>query len=242
MSRLNSIESDIALNHAPARDGGLGIIWFDGTHVGAESLALSEQLKTQLDQIEEDGNTALLVLRHLCVASSTHAHTPLGIDEHRHLEQQIQRMESLPVVSVVWVDGPCAGGPFELAVAADLCFAAVSASFRCPQVGEGHLPGLSVNRLPQLIGARATRRLLLFGETWGAERALTAGLVDGMLDADQFDDYMRDLAARLPQNDGVSLKMCRRLINEAHCTDYETGVGHFIAAQTRCRDATRERF
>jgi enoyl-CoA hydratase/carnithine racemase len=236
MNQLNSIEPDLVLDRAPIRDGEVGIFWLDGADIGHEPSALIEQLGALLDKIEDDGRIALLVLRYPSVTTDAQAHTHLRISEHRRLEQQIQRMESLPVVSVAWVDGLCVGAPFELAVAADLCFATANARFGCPQVRDGHLPGLSVNRLPRLIGARAARRLLLLGETWDASRAREAGLIDGVLGADQLDQYVYELAARLPQGDGVALQMCRRLIGEAHSSGYETGLGHFMAAQMRCDD------
>lgn len=241
MNQLNSIELDRVLDRSPVGDGEVGIFWLDGADIGHEPAALIERLGALLDKIEDDGRIALLVVRHPGVAGDTPAPTRLRIAEHRRLEQQIQRLESLPVISVAWVDGLCAGAPFELAVAADLCFATANASFACPQVRDGHLPGLSVNRLPRLIGARAARRLLLLGETWDAARACETGLIDGVLDADRLDEYVVELAARLPQDDGVALQMCRRLIGEAHSSGYETALGHFLAARMRCDDVARAR-
>lgn len=241
MNQLNSLGPDLVLDRALTRDAAVGIFWLDGADIGHEPSALVEQLGALLDKIEDDGRIALLVLRNPGASGAAQASARLRISEHRRLEQQIQRMESLPVISVAWVDGLCVGAPFELAVAADLCFATASAHFACPQVRHGHLPGLSVNRLPRLIGTRAARRLLLLGETWDAACAHDAGLIDGVLGADQLDQYVVELAARLPQDDGVALQMCRRLIGEAHSSGYETALGHFMAAQMRCDDVARAR-
>jgi enoyl-CoA hydratase/carnithine racemase len=222
-------------------DDDAGIVRLVGEGDGTTPSILSDRLSAVLDRVEDSGRAALLALQDFCLGDDTHMHDRMEIGEHRHLEVQIRRMESLPIVSVAHIDGLCIGASFELAVAADFRFATAEAGFKCPQVRNGYLPGLSVNRLPRLIGAGISRRLLLLGDTWGVIDAEEAGLIDGVLSADQLEEHVRELAAKLPQDEGVALQMCRRLIGEAQNTDYDAGRGHFMAAQNRCYDALDER-
>ena len=55
-----------------------------------------------------------------------------------------------------------------------------------PRRGAACVPGLAPYRLPRLVGLGTAARLILSGESIGADEALRVGLVDYVAPADQF--------------------------------------------------------
>ncbi|MCX0269151.1 enoyl-CoA hydratase/isomerase family protein [Nocardia zapadnayensis] len=86
-----------------------------------------------------------------------------------------------PVVAAV--NGHCVGGGMEIALFADLVFAAEHARFGFPEINHGLLPAdKGVRRSAAVLGTRATRTMLLTGELFDARRAEAIGLVDTVVD------------------------------------------------------------
>jgi enoyl-CoA hydratase len=92
-----------------------------------------------------------------------------------------ERLEAHRWPTIAVVDGPALGGGCELALACDLRVASTRARFAQPELSLGILAGAGANwRLAQLVGLGLARRMLYTGEVLDAERALAAGLVDGL--------------------------------------------------------------
>ena len=86
---------------------------------------------------------------------------------------------------VAAVSGYCLGGGNELAMACDLIVASETARFGQPETGLGIIPGAGgTQRLPRLCGAELALRLCTDGRPIPAGQALTAGLVDRVVDRD----------------------------------------------------------
>ncbi len=83
-----------------------------------------------------------------------------------------------PVPVIAAVHGWCLGAGLEVAAACDLRIASDAARFGMPEVRVGIPSVVEAALLPGLIGWGRTRRLLLLGETIGAQEALDWGLVE----------------------------------------------------------------
>ena len=101
-----------------------------------------------------------------------------------------------PVIAAV--NGMCAGAGTGLACACDVRVAARSAVFRTSFAGVALSAdtGLSYT-LPRLIGSGRATRMLLLDEPVTAEQALDIGLVDQVVDDEEFAPAVAELAARL---------------------------------------------
>lgn len=89
------------------------------------------------------------------------------------------RIERLPIVVIVALNGLAFGGGLELAMAADLRVAAPTAKLGQPEITLGNLPGWGgTQRLPRLIGRALATELILTGDQIDADRALALGLVN----------------------------------------------------------------
>ena len=110
---------------------------------------------------------------------------------HAHIESL-----ELPVIAAV--RGWCLGGGLELALAADIRIASVSARFGLPEITLGILPGGGgIARLTRTIGAAAARHLCFTGAIIDAQRALTLNLVSEVHADEAFDVKVNELAAML---------------------------------------------
>lgn len=104
-------------------------------------------------------------------------------DEAIRLSQVFQdafrELEDSQKPVAVALSGTVVGGALELAAACHLRIAAETARFRMPEVTLGIVPGAGgTQRLPRLMGIGPATKLLLTGETIGAQKALSLGLVD----------------------------------------------------------------
>lgn len=87
-------------------------------------------------------------------------------------------IRDLPVPVIAAVNGWCLGAGLEVAAACDMRLAADTATFGMPEVKLGLPSVVEAALLPQLIGWGRTRRILMTGETFGADQALAWGLVE----------------------------------------------------------------
>ncbi|MBW8269252.1 enoyl-CoA hydratase [Caldovatus aquaticus] len=105
-----------------------------------------------------------------------------GPAEARRFIEAVHRacraVRDLPVPAIARINGAALGAGLELAAACDLRIAAATARFGMPEVLLGLPSVVEAALLPTLIGWGRARRLLLLGETIGAEEALAWGLVE----------------------------------------------------------------
>lgn len=82
-----------------------------------------------------------------------------------------------PVIGAI--NGYCVGGGMEIALFADTVVAVEHAQFGFPEINHGLLPAdKGIQRAIRLLGARATRTMLLSGKLFDVHQAAAIGLVD----------------------------------------------------------------
>jgi enoyl-CoA hydratase/carnithine racemase len=86
------------------------------------------------------------------------------------------RQTPAPVIAAI--NGWCLGAGLEIAAACDMRIAADTAQFGMPEVRLGIPSVVEAALLPYLIGWGRTRRILMTGETFGADQALAWGFVE----------------------------------------------------------------
>ena len=89
-----------------------------------------------------------------------------------------------PVIGAI--NGYCVGGGMEIALFTDTVLAVERAQFGFPEIKHGLLPAdKGIQRAIRILGARATRTMLLSGELFGVQRAAALGLVDRIVEPAQ---------------------------------------------------------
>jgi len=96
-----------------------------------------------------------------------------------HLPDLLLELENLNKPVVAAINGAALGGGLETAMAAHYRIASPTATFACPEVKLGLIPGAGgTQRMPRLTGLSAASDLIATGRTIGATEALDLGLID----------------------------------------------------------------
>ncbi|MGE0503641.1 MAG: enoyl-CoA hydratase/isomerase family protein [Rhizobiaceae bacterium] len=128
-----------------------------------------------------------------------------------HVFIRMLRRIPQPVVSAV--SGAAAGGGFSLALAADIIVADATAKFTPAYRMLGTTPdGGGTFFLPRLVGQRMAARLLLAGDTLGAEEAHAIGLVQ-VLDRSGTGAELERVVASLSRNSAPAAASTKSLLS-----------------------------
>ena len=101
------------------------------------------------------------------------------------LRQLTEYMDTVNKPLIAAIHGPTMGGGLELAMACHYRVAAPDAQLALPEVKLGLLPGAGgTQRLPRLIGAEQSLRMITAGEPIKAEKGAKLGLVDELVQGD----------------------------------------------------------
>jgi len=95
------------------------------------------------------------------------------------LQEAFNLVEAIPKVTIAAITGYALGGGCELALCADLRFAAEDARIGQPEILLGIIPGAGgTQRLPRLVGPSRAKDLIFSGRQVDANEAQTMGLAD----------------------------------------------------------------
>lgn len=113
------------------------------------------------------------------------------------------------------VDGYALAGGLELMIACDLVVASAGAKFGIPEAKRGLAAGAGgLMRLPDQISTRIAMELALTGNFIDAERALSLGLVNRVVEGSALDGAMI-LAQEIAENGPVAVRISKQIIVES---------------------------
>src|SRR5438477_4522081 len=193
-------------------DHGICVLTFDRPESGAnifDATTLSD-LGQQLDFIEEEDS-----LEGVVILSAKKSIFIAGADLKTLLHQAqtgemgafiaegqriFNRLAALKIPTCAVIDGACAGGGYEIALACDWRVASDDPATRIglPETTLGLIPAWGgCTRLPRLIGPGKAAEVILKGKLYSAQEAKRLGLVDEIVARDQLFD-----AAKKKLHDG----------------------------------------
>ncbi len=101
------------------------------------------------------------------------------VNWNRRIQRVFDSVAELPVPVIAALTGHALGGGLELALAADYRVAEDSAKFGLPEVQLGIMPGSGgTQRMARLVGPSRAKHLMMTGRRFGADEALSWGVVD----------------------------------------------------------------
>jgi cyclohexa-1,5-dienecarbonyl-CoA hydratase len=139
------------------------------------------------------------------------------------LQEVFNAVEDIPKVTIAAVTGYALGGGCELAMCADLRFAARDAKLGQPEILLGIIPGAGgTQRMPRLIGPARAKDLIFSGRQVDGDEALQIGLVDRVAE----DPYAEALEVAQGYAGGprAALRAAKVSINWGGRVDLRTGV------------------
>ncbi|MCP5087339.1 MAG: enoyl-CoA hydratase/isomerase family protein [Rhodobacteraceae bacterium] len=98
---------------------------------------------------------------------------------------------NLPCLTIAALNGTVAGGGFAPVLACDIRICTPQAKFFYPVLKRGFLPQpADVRRMSALIGTARTKLILMAGQKLTADQALDFGLVDQIVELENFPDHI----------------------------------------------------
>jgi enoyl-CoA hydratase len=134
-------------------------------------------------------------------------------------------IDGFPKPIIAMVNGYCLGGGCEVALACDLRIASDKASFGQPEINLGIIPGGGgTQRLTRLVGEGKAMEMILSGEIINAENALTIGLVNHVVPADQLEAKTMEIAKRIAEKSPVALRLAKEAVKLASRSNLDEGL------------------
>jgi len=175
------------------RAGGVAVLWFsapEGPNLLDRNVLAG--LPELLGQLEEESPEGLVVASRnphgFMAGADVRLFAEIGSREEcleliYRAQGLVERFAALPFPKVAAIDGACAGGGLELALACDyrLLSSSGKTALSLPEVQLGLIPGLGgTQRLPRLVGLRTGLELLLTGRRVRPPQALKMGLANAL--------------------------------------------------------------
>ncbi|HEV7744910.1 MAG TPA: enoyl-CoA hydratase-related protein [Pyrinomonadaceae bacterium] len=146
-----------------------------------------------------------------------------GVAVEEHVEETIFQMldsfhgifrnlEQIARPTMAIVDGAALGGGCELVAACDIVIASERARFGQPEIKLGVFPPVAALLLPQVIGDKRARELMLTGELIEASEAARLGLVNYLLPRNELEQKSSELLSRFRNLSAAALGLTKEAI------------------------------
>src|SRR5947209_19521360 len=125
-------------------------------------------------------------------------------------------IDRFPKPIIAMVNGYCLGGGCEIALACDIRIASDRASFGQPEINLGIIPGGGgTQRLTKLVGEGKAMEMILSGAIVDAQSALSMGLVNHVVAADQLETRTMEIANRIADKSPIALRLAKEAVKLA---------------------------
>ena len=158
-------------------------------------------------------------------------------EDLRYSHQLLKTIMGLEQVVISAVQGFATGAGCNLALAADLVYAAKGAKFSQAFVKVGLVPdwgGMYI--LPRLSGIRKAKEWILLGEIFDAEEALSYGLINGVFDADLLHQEVLARARKIAEGPWTAIRLAKQILNKGSKEGIDAVLEAEINAFMQCKD------
>ncbi|MFW5904017.1 MAG: enoyl-CoA hydratase/isomerase family protein [Candidatus Saliniplasma sp.] len=215
------------------KDDEIPVIKIDNPPMNAICTELLDDLSKTLDLLEDDEGIRVIVLTGVgkaFVAGADIAEmkdmSPKRAEEFSKRGQELfQRIDEFSVPVIAAVDGYALGGGMELAMSCDIIITSERSVFGQPEVGLGVIPGFGgTQRLPRIVGIKKAKELIMTGKKIDAEEAGKIGLVNMIIDSENFMEEVIKVSKTISKNGPLSVKYAKRAINEGSRVKINKGL------------------
>lgn len=137
-----------------------------------------------------------------------------NVKEFLHLAEVLYRIYSLPKPVVARVNGPAIGGGIGFVATCDLVVAVDTAKFSFSEVRIGVVPACISPYLVRRVGEKACREFFLTSERLTADKALSCGLVNQVVSAEDLDKAVEGRVNQLLSGGPHALSVCKGLLEK----------------------------
>jgi enoyl-CoA hydratase/carnithine racemase len=141
------------------------------------------------------------------------------------LQSSFSSVAAIPKPVVAAITGYALGGGCELALCADVRFAAEDAQLGQPEILLGIIPGAGgTQRLARLVGPSRAKDLIFTGRFVPADEALAIGLVDRVVPADRVYDEAVAWASQFRDAASYALRAAKQSVDQGLGLDLGSGL------------------
>jgi len=214
-------------------DDGVAVIRLDRPPANAIDLELAVDLQNTIREADGRSDVGAIVLwggpKIFAAGADIKAMANWGPQEVRPsvdaLGEACDLLEAISTVSIAAVNGHALGGGCELALSCDLRYLADDATIGQPEIAIGVIPGAGgTQRLVRLLGPGKARQLVYFGRRVPAVEALSLGLAERVLPADEVLAAAVEDAQRLASGPRAALAAAKAAISAAVATPGAPGI------------------
>ena len=190
-----------------ARQGEIGVITINNPPVNALSPGVPEGIVAGIDAAEKDPEVRAIVVigggRTFIAGADIKEFGKVTSGEKPRfsLNPVLEKIEDSVKPVVMAIHGTAFGGGLEIAMAGHYRVAVAAAQVGQPEVKLGIIPGAGgTQRLPRLAGVAKAVEMCAFGEPIDAKAALTAGIIDQIVEGDLLKgalDFARGVSGKL---------------------------------------------
>ncbi len=212
---------------------GVGTIRLDRPKMNALNAQVQEEIRaTAHEAAERDDVKAVVVYggeKVFAAGADVKEMAHMGytdmVQRSGKLQSAFSAVARIPKPVVAAVTGYALGGGCELALCADVRFAAEDAVLGQPEVLLGIIPGAGgTQRLTRLVGPSRAKDLIFSGRFVKADEALAIGLVDRVVPADQVYDEAVTWARQFSGAATYAVRAAKEAIDRGLEVDLETGL------------------
>jgi len=214
-------------------DGGIGTIRLDRPPMNALNAQVQGELHAAAAEVgaRTDGRAVVIYGGGKVFAAGADikemvtADYAAMVDRAAPLQAAFDALARIPKPTVAAITGYALGGGCELALCADVRFAAEDAVLGQPEILLGIIPGAGgTQRLPRLIGPARAKDLVYSGRFVGAEEALAIGLVDKVVAPDDVYSAAVEMVSRYVNGPALALRAAKAAIDGGLDGDLASGL------------------
>jgi enoyl-CoA hydratase/carnithine racemase len=208
-------------------------IRLDRPKVNAISFQVQDELAAAARQVSEDERVGAVVLwgGERVFAAGADVKEMAGLTfaqmsaRMADLQGAFSALARAPKVVIAAVNGYALGGGCELALTADLRFAADDARFGQPEILLGLIPGAGgTQRLARLVGPARAKGMIFSGRFVDAGEALAIGLADAVHPPEKVYPEALKAAARFARGPALALRAAKQAIDAGIEVDLDSGL------------------
>src|SRR6202163_3684423 len=182
--------------------------------------AMCEDIVAATSAAAADGDVRLVLVRGagpvFCAGADLKERKDMSVDDVRNRRLRgyaaYSALEALPMPTIAVVHGAAIGSGAEIAAACDFIIATPEATFATPEALWGTVG--ATQRLPRVLGKRLAKDMMFTGRKLTAEEAKIAGLVTRIVEADQLEAAIAEIAATIGKASPAGLRQAKRCIDQ----------------------------
>ena len=214
-------------------EDGVGTIRLDRPKMNALNVQVQEEIRAAALEASERADVKAVVVyggeRVFAAGADVKEMADMGyidmVERAGPLQSALSAVAAIPKPVEAAVTGYALGGGCELALCADVRFAAEDATLGQPEILLGIIPGAGgTQRLTRLVGPSRAKDIIFTGRFVKADEALAIGLVDRVVPADQVYAEAVAWARQFAGAATFALRAAKQAIDAGSEVDLETGL------------------